>query len=319
MFHLFTIFTIFTLLNTVDSQVTIPGSQKDDHDCILDGGYEWCETTQTCQRFWESPCDVPNTKCPDSCPPPIPCPLPMITGNENCQFIPPITDSCGCISGCGTIDCSTVPTVSEGRSCGGFVPYGRTGICSTGLECVYTMGPYIADAPGTCQPICRTSRDNWGNCVKEGCKTWFDSCNTCLVGIDGSLNCTEEVCYRPTKEATCLDEIDTINIVPGIPKNCVTWYDGCNTCSTHNGVIQGCTLMMCFTSSQPYCQVFTRSDLNVGEICYRFCEDGSQNTIDRRDGCPSGTECGGTVPSTSIVSFDSCSIRAHTCDIVSGH
>ena len=52
-----------------------------------------------------------------------------------------------------------------------------------------------------------------------------------------------------------------------------------------------------------YCQVFTSSGLNVGEICYRFCEDGSQNTIDRRDGCPSGTECGGTVPSTSIVSF----------------
>ena len=47
----------------------------------------------------------------DSCPHPLPCPLPMITGDGNCQFIPPITDSCGCNSGCGTIDCSSVPTV----------------------------------------------------------------------------------------------------------------------------------------------------------------------------------------------------------------
>ena len=78
--------------------------------------------------------------------------------------------------------------------------------------------------------------------------------------------------------------------------------------------------MMCFTSNQPYCQAFTSSDLNVGEICYRFCEDGSQNTIDRRDGCPSGTKCGGgIVPSTTMISFDSCGLRAYTCNLISGH
>ena len=316
MYYFMKAFTIFTLLNSIYSQLTLPGSQKDDHNCVLDGGYEWCESTQACHRSWESPCNV-DTTCPDVCPPPPPCPLPMIT--EGCRFTPPITDSCGCSSGCGTVDCSTIHTVSEGRSCGGFMPYGRVGICSTELECVYTRGPYVADAPGTCQPICQTSRDNWGNCVEEGCKTWFDSCNTCLVNKDNSLNCTEEICYRPTKEAVCLDGTDTIDILLDIPKNCVTWYDGCNTCSVDHGTIQGCTLMMCFTSNQPYCQAFTISDLNVGEICYRFCEDGSQNTIDRRDGCPAGTECGGTVPSTPMISFDSCSIRAHTCDIVSGH
>ena len=65
MYYFLKVFTILTLLNSIYSQLTLPGSQKDDHDCVLDGGYEWCERTQTCQRSWESPCDVSNTKCPD--------------------------------------------------------------------------------------------------------------------------------------------------------------------------------------------------------------------------------------------------------------
>ena len=36
---------------------------------------------------------------------------------------------------------------------------------SIGPSSSHTMGPMIADAPGTCLPICNTIRDNWGNCV----------------------------------------------------------------------------------------------------------------------------------------------------------
>ena len=32
------------------------GGDKDEHGCIPSAGYQWCEFTQKCQRFWEEPC-----------------------------------------------------------------------------------------------------------------------------------------------------------------------------------------------------------------------------------------------------------------------
>ena len=311
--------TIYLALNTTDAQADIigmrPGSQLDSHGCVLDGGYSWCETSQQCERPWESPClneetdycptsniqtcrmacedpvcsnnqcamrignccdftcsdIIEDVKCPNECPPPAPCPMPYL--EANCLIVNPVTDHCGCTTGCPTVDCSHQPKISIGGTCGGYMPYGMAGVCEDGLECVYTMGPMIADAPGTCQTICQTARDNQGNCM----------------------------------------DVNT----PQIPKNCVTWYDGCNTCSIDHGEIQGCTMMYCFTQAEPYCQVFTSGDLHIDDICYRFCEDGSQNTINRQGDCPIGTECGTT--STSMVSFDSCGSRAHTCNLINGH
>ena len=199
------------------------------------------------------------------------------------------------------------------------------GICEDGLECVYSMGPMIADAPGTCQTLCQTSRDQWGNCIEEGCSSWYDGCNTCSVNEDRVQICTEIACYdlRSKGEAECRD--DTIGDGPPprpiIPNNCVTWYDGCNTCSSLNGELRGCTMMACFTSNEPYCQSFTAGPLNVGEICYRFCEDGSQNQINRRGDCPKGTECSSIAErnQVSMIAYDSCGERANTCNQVSGH
>ena len=42
----------------------------------------------------------------------------------------------------------------------------------------------------------------------------------------------------------------------GIPINCNTWYDGCNTCRVSNGIIGACTRMMCFREDIPYCMSF---------------------------------------------------------------
>tara|TARA_Y100000817_G_C16860454_1_gene545554 strand:+ start:2896 stop:3969 length:1074 start_codon:yes stop_codon:yes gene_type:complete len=356
MLSILKILTIFTPLIPIKAQLTVPGSQTDEHNCVLDGGYQWCEKAQACQRIWETPCEetltntidaefcetsnvqmcrmacktpqcpegqcamrqgiccdytcenISDNNCPKECPPPTPCPMPAVA--PNCRYIPAIFDNCGCNSGCGTIDCSTHPKLPEGGICGGFMPYGMAGICEDNLECVYTMGPMVADAPGTCQQRCLTVRDNWGNCIDEGCNQWFDGCNTCSVE-DDTLSCTEIMCYKENKkEGHCLD-----NDVVTIPLNCASWYDGCNTCSVHEGELQACTLMMCFTQNEPHCQTFTTGELNIGEVCYRFCEDGSQNPINRQDDCPKGTICGSA--SQSMISFDSCGSRAHTCNIVS--
>jgi len=51
------------------------------------------------------------------------------------------------------------------------------------------------------------------------------------------------------------------------PNNCLTWYDGCNTCSLVEGEdgmsLGACTEMMCFQKEMPYCMV-PKPDAEVG-------------------------------------------------------
>ena len=56
-------------------------------------------------------------------------------------------------------------------------------------------------------PVCSSgTTDSYGNCVDEGCTSWFDGCNTCNVGTDGALGCTRMFCEKENLgEAKCLD------------------------------------------------------------------------------------------------------------------
>lgn len=38
-----------------------------------------------------------------------------------------------------------------------------------------------------------------------------------------------------------------------IPRDCKTWYDGCNTCMVNDGVLGACSRMMCFRIDAPRC------------------------------------------------------------------
>ena len=38
-----------------------------------------------------------------------------------------------------------------------------------------------------------------------------------------------------------------------IPLNCVSWFDGCNSCVSNNGVLSACTRLMCFIEDEPQC------------------------------------------------------------------
>lgn len=96
----------------------------------------------------------------------------------------------------------------EGESCGGMMMQARS--CAPGLECANSAGPMIADAPGTCSQPCPAvsggvaQRDQWGNCIAAGCRTWFDGCNTC-TSSGGRQMCTEQFCAQPTGPAECRD------------------------------------------------------------------------------------------------------------------
>ena len=326
----------------------LPMNRINEHGCRLDRGYQWCESTHECQlepceniitqyckssksQFCRMICPDPIcmtnqcamrsnncceytcseiSKCSNECPSPMPCPMPP----PNCNYIPSQPDNCGCQNGCGTIDCS-ISTSLEGETCGGYMPQGMARTCIAGLECAYTMGPYIADAPGTCQQICQTFRDNWGNCVDEDCINWYDGCNTCNIHSNINFQCTEKVCYQMENKAYCIDN------QPIIPNNCLSWYDGCNTCGVKDGKLKICTLMMCFITNESYCITFRTGALEVGDICYRFCEDNSQTAINRRGDCSLGTECSSLFMKNqvSMISYDSCGNRAFTCNLISGH
>ena len=42
-----------------------------------------------------------------------------------------------------------------------------------------------------------------------------------------------------------------------IPNDCISWYDGCNTCMVNDGVLGACTRMMCFREDTPRCIQYT--------------------------------------------------------------
>ena len=155
-----------------------------------------------------------------------------------------------------------------------------------------------------------------------------DECSTCpppipcpepyIPNIDNCrLNSYTDNCGCQTR----CPSYDCRNVVTSeIPDNCATWHDGCNTCQVRDGRAEICTLMYCFTQDQPYCMSYhiQPQTLNIGDVCYRFCEDGSEDSINRRSDCPKNTICKSTFneQSISMISYDSCDNRAWTCQTI---
>tara|TARA_B100001123_G_C15226861_1_gene993496 strand:+ start:677 stop:1312 length:636 start_codon:yes stop_codon:yes gene_type:complete len=210
--NLIKIFTLF-LSNFAFSQPMM-GSQHDEHNCISDGGYSWCESTSSCVRPWVTPC--PNV-------------VAETHQTEYCQ--------------------------------------------SSSMQ--------------LCRMMCPTPKCNANQCaMRQGsCCNYKCQNNNVLGG-------------------------NTIQI----PENCISWFDGCNTCSVVNGKIGGCTMMMCFRHGTPKCRQYN-NNLKLNNICYQFCEDNSQPMINKRNDCPSGTTCSST--QLNQISFDTCGDRALRC--VSGN
>jgi hypothetical protein len=134
------------------------------------------------------------------------------------------------------------------------------------------------------------------------CKDHYSNCNDCLTR------------QRNGENIACPNSCNDF-----IPPSCASWFDGCNTCMVQNGQPSACTMMMCFRTAEPHCQSFYTGDLQVNDICYRFCEDGSQGQIDRQTECPSGTQCMADPNLASMLVYDTCGARAKKCLTIKGH
>jgi len=113
-------------------------------------------------------------------------------------------------------------------------------------------------------------------CVGSAGYTWCASSDTCVRTwetpcppiIDQPLIITDVPCndvmcdlhcdngFR-VNEQGCSMCICNEGILDGIPNGCVSWFDGCNTCSVLNGVTQVCSMMYCITDQSPYCLLYS--------------------------------------------------------------
>uniref|UniRef100_A0A6C0CXR2 Antistasin-like domain-containing protein n=1 Tax=viral metagenome TaxID=1070528 RepID=A0A6C0CXR2_9ZZZZ len=83
--------------------------------------------------------------------------------------------------------------------------------------------------------------------------TTTDSDYTAIFNIQGKT--LDDTVDRSWVENNVLFELKSPvdNIHNDIPNDCISWYDGCNTCRVSNGNIGGCTRMMCFKEDNPRC------------------------------------------------------------------
>ena len=110
---------------------------------------------------------------------------------------------------------------------------------------------YNGNCPCQCDPACTKAKD----C----CENQAKFCSA-PVKSDTSDTVTDTA---ETSSDTAGPSIDTAapssdaQLPAGeCPKDCTSWYNGCNTCQCKDGKIGGCTKMGCPTKKEPYCKKY---------------------------------------------------------------
>lgn len=96
----------------------------------------------------------------------------------------------------------------------------------------------------------------YGQCIghDNSCVTYTDSCVQAKACAQPFKACAEPVATRIPIGSPVTKPSSTP------PPNCVSWYDGCNTCQVKDGVVGICTKMACRTTTEaPRCLKYSDS------------------------------------------------------------
>jgi hypothetical protein len=89
-----------------------------------------------------------------------------------------------------------------------------------------------------------------------------DTVDTMIINVEGNM---KRVSPLDEPKIWAQDDIEFLLKTPDkvkdkdkdkVPKDCVSWNDGCNTCVAKKGVLSGCTKMMCFRRDTPHCKAY---------------------------------------------------------------
>lgn len=251
----------------IDDGPMMLGGNQDDNGCILDAGYEWCESKGYCLRSWEEDCPNGNGEdvqaCPEGC-------TTWFDGCNTCTC-----NGVGQVGGCTRMFCSEPET----PQCYGFDE-----------EAMYENNPSTSDTSDT-----EVTEENKPTSSLEGsnacCKAMTVDCMACANDMSNEEYCGQYPdtvgcdAYTPPAWETQLQQQAQLaeqqaqqqgglNGQPGTgsqggfsdgvqpqqqacPPGCTSWFDGCNTCTCDGeGQVGGCTMMMCFQSETPQCYAY---------------------------------------------------------------
>lgn len=65
MMNFLKIIGLFSILNVNVHSQALVGGARDDHSCLIGAGYSWCESSNSCIRQWETPCEDYYSSCDD--------------------------------------------------------------------------------------------------------------------------------------------------------------------------------------------------------------------------------------------------------------
>lgn len=166
-------------INNIHAQFLMGGHQ-DSKGCLIDGGYKWCESSQSCIRPWITTCLDNN----------------IINTGDNKDTLLNNNDI--------TVNNNNDKTVN-------------TEYCpDSSIQMCRMICP---------KPLCNVNQcaERKGTCCEYQCKN-----NNRILGSGN------------------------------IPINCISWFDGCNTCSVLNGKINMCTMKYCLTSDKGHCKAYSK-------------------------------------------------------------
>jgi len=111
------------------------------------------------------------------------------------------------------------------------------------------------------------------------CVSYFDGCNNCIVVSWEIAGCTKMFCEK-YEEPKCLeyienqkDQKDEIDLT-----NCVSYFDGCNTCDVEDGETTACTEIYCEKYEEPKCLEYTWDNQGQENLTW---EEDSNNLEDQ--------------------------------------